>query len=296
LRPVVGGGSQELLFGALVSAIDPGDQVIIQNPGYMAYIPSIALASGKPVSLELREDENWAVNSDRLKKLAKNKRAKVFILNSPANPTGNVLSKKVLEEIADVAIDNDLYVFSDEAYEKLVYGKKHVSIGSLNGMENHVVTLQTFSKAFSMTGFRVGYAAGSREFMEALTEVHHNISLCAPHASQVVAKFALSMDKKYLDRMTKEYDRRRKFIVKRLNEIGLPTIEPFGAFYSFSNIKKVTRMNSFDFADKLLKKAKVAVVPGSEFGKHGEGYIRCSYATEFKVIEKAMNRLEKFVK
>ena len=206
-----------------------------------------------------------------------------------------MLSKSTLEEIADIAIEHDLYVFSDEAYEKLVYGKKHISIGSLNGMEEHVVTFQTFSKSYAMCGFRVGYAAGPLDLIKAMDKVHHYVTLCAPNISQLVAIKALSLSPRYTEAMRKEYDRRRVFLVNRLNELGLRTRMPNGAFYAFSNIQDYST-DSYKFAEQILKKVKVAVVPGVEFGKYGEGYVRFSYAADIKLIEEGMNRIEKFLK
>ena len=288
-------GSQEALFIAILSSLDPSEQVIVQNPGYLGYIPAIELADATPIHIKLEEEDNFEINPDRIKEAVDKKKTKAIILNTPANPTGNVLSKKTLEKIADIAVENDLYIFSDEAYEKLVYDKKHISIGSLNGMEKYIVTFQTFSKSYAMCGFRLGYAHGPKELIKAMSKSSHYVTLCAPTISQLLGVKALSLPNKYIQSMVNEYNRRRKFIVKRLNEIGLKTNMPNGAFYTFSNIKHITN-NSMKFSQDLLKKAKVAVVPGSEFVKYGEGYIRCSYAADIKLIGKAMDRIEKFVK
>ena len=217
------------------------------------------------------------------------------MVNSPANPTGNVLSRKTMEAIADIAVENDLLIFSDEAYQDLVYDKKHISFGSLNGMEKNVVTFHTFSKSYAMAGFRCGYMHGPSEFMKAASMPHHYMTLAPPHISQFMALKALSLPKTHIEKMRKEYDKRRRFIVPALNDMGLTTHMPSGAFYAFSNITGSTELNSFDFAKDLLNKAKVAVVPGSEFGKHGEGFIRFSYATEISKIKEAMDRIEKYL-
>ncbi len=292
---LVSAGSQEALFAGLLSALDPTEEVLIQNPGYLGYLPAIELVSGVPRYVKLKEEENFEINPDEIKKNV-TKKTRIIILNTPSNPTGTVIRKKVLEEIADIAVDKDLYIFSDEAYEKLVYGgKKHVSIGSLNGMKEYVVTFQSFSKSHAMCGFRLGYAAGPKDLIKAMGKAKHYVTLCPPHLSQYVGVKALSLSNKYVKKMLKEYKGRRDFIVKRLNEIGLTTTMPDGAFYTFSNISKYSK-NSYKFANKLLKDTKVAVVPGTEFGKYGEGYIRCSYATDIHLIEKAMKRLEKFLK
>ncbi len=291
---VVTCGSQEALMLATACTLDVSEQIIIPSPGFLGYLPTFELFEAFPIYLPLKEEDEWNINPDELKKLIDKKKTKVIVINTPSNPTGNVLNRKILEEIADIAVENDLYVFSDEAYEKIVYDKKHVSIGSLNGMQDYNVTFQTFSKSYAMCGYRIGYAVAPKILAEAMTKIHIYTTLCAPTISQIVAEKALSIDKKYIDAMVREYDKRRKFIVKRLNEIGLRTIMPSGAFYTFSNIHKVID-NSFKFSFDLLHEAKVAVMPGKEFGPHGEGYIRCSYATDIKKIEIAMERIEKFV-
>ncbi len=288
-------GSQEALFMALLCTIDPSEQVILQDPGFLGYLPAIELVEGVPISLKLEEVDDFEIDPDTIKKLIDKKKTRVILINTPSNPTGNVLSKKTLEEIADIAIDTDTFIFSDEAYEKLVYDKKHISIGSLNGMEDHVVTFQTFSKTYAMCGFRLGYACGPEDLIKAMSKVHTYITLCPGTFSQLLGLKALSLKKSYINKMVFEYNKRRKFIVKRLNQIGLRTPNPQGAFYAFSNIQEFSN-NSFNFANRLLKKAKVAVVPGSEFGKYGEGFIRFSYATSLDKIKIAMDRLERFLK
>jgi len=288
-------GSQEAIFSALLTTIDPTEQVILPTPGYLGYLPAIELVNGIPKYLKLEEKDKFEINPDNLKKSIDKKKTKVLIINSPSNPTGNVLSKKVLEEIADIAVDNNLYVFSDEAYEQLTYDRKHISMASLNGMKNHVVSFQTFSKSFAMCGFRLGYAVGPKKLIQEMTKVHHYVTLTAPHLSQLVGVKALSLSKKYVNSMKQRYRRRRDFIVKRLNELNLSTPTPEGAFYTFSNIQKFSK-NSVRFSRLLMDKAKVAVIPGTEFGKYGEGFVRCSFATDYDLIDKAMNRIEKFLK
>jgi len=273
--------------------LDVSEQVIIPNPSYLGYLPMFELFNAFPVALELKAEDGWHVNPDELKKLI-NKKTKAILINSPGNPTGNVLPKKILEEVADIAVDNDLYVFSDEAYEKLVYGKKHHSMGSFNGMSKNVVTMHTFSKTYAMCGYRVGYAVGPTPLIEAMNKTHVYTTSCAPTLSQKVAVDALKLKKSYLDKMVREYDRRRKMIVKGLNQIGLNTVTPNGAFYTLSDISHLSD-DSFKFAFDMLKKAKVGVVPGREFGRFGEGYIRCSYATEYNKIEEALRRMDKFI-
>lgn len=285
-------GSQSGLFAGFLSILDPKDEVIIPNPGYMAYVPGVDLVSGKPVFAKCSEKDGFCMHPDEIAKKV-SRRTRAIILNTPSNPTGAVLSKKYMEEIADIAVDKDLYVFCDEAYEDLVYDDhKHVSMRSLNGMKDYAASFFTFSKSYAMAGFRLGYCVGPAELVKAMGHSLHYMTISAPHISQLLAIEALKMKRKHIDKMVNNYDKRRKFIVKRLNAIGMPTQMPGGAFYAFANIKSYSN-DSAKFADMLLKKAKVAVVPGVEFGKFGEGYVRFSYATELKQIKKAMNRIEK---
>ena len=292
---LVSAGSQAAIFSALLSTLDPGDQVVLSNPSYLGYTPAIDLVSASPSYVKLEEEDKFEINPDEVKKAINKKKTRILILNSPANPTGNVIRKKVLEELADIAVNNDIYIFSDEAYEKIIYNKKLHSIGSLNGMKNYVLTFQTFSKSYAMAGFRLGYAAGPKELIDAMAKTSHYITVCPPHLAQLAGINALSMNTKHIDKMVKEYQRRRDFIVKKLNDISLPTVNPDGAFYAFSNIQNYSK-NSVNFAKKLIKDIKVAAVPGSEFGKFGEGYLRFSYATDYKLIKKAMERLEDYLK
>jgi len=289
-------GSQEALFAALLTTIDPTEEVITTSPGYLGYIPAIHLVNGIPKYLKVEESDQFQINPDKLRKLVNKKKTKVIILNSPNNPCGTVMPKKIMEEIADIAIDTDTHIFSDEAYEHITYDNaKHHSIGSLNGMEDYVTTFQTFSKSHAMCGFRIGYCQGPTNLIQAMNISHHYTTLTAPNISQLIAIKALQLNKKYIDTMVKEYDRRRKLIVSRLNELGLPTQTPKGAFYTFSNITKYAK-TSLQFVKDLIKHAEVATVPGTEFGPHGEGYIRCSYATKYEKIEAAMNRIEHYLK
>ncbi len=292
---VVTSGSQEGIFSALLTALDPTEQVLVPSPGYVGYTPAIDLVSATPVFVPLKEEENFMLNPDILKRHIDKKKAKVLILNTPANPTGTVMSKKLMEEVADIAIENDLIVFSDEAYEDITYdGAKHVSMASLNGMKEHTVTFHTFSKSYAMCGFRLGYCSGPKKFITEMTKNHHYVSLTAPHISQLMGVKALSLPPKYLLSMVKEYDLRRKLIVDRLNSIGMSTYMPSGAFYTFSSIKDFG-MTSSVFARKLLNEASVAVIPGTEFGPFGEGYVRCSFATAYDKIETALDRIGKFL-
>jgi aminotransferase len=289
-------GSQEALFLATLTLVDPGEKVIIPNPGFLAYIPMVESITGTQVSIPLLEKDGFELNPDRVEELIDN-RTQVLLINSPGNPTGRILKKKTLEELADIVIEHDLKVFSDEAYEKLVYdNNKHISIGSLNGMKKQVLTFQSFSKTYAMGGWRVGYAAGPKEIIKSMTRTHLYCGLCSPTISQLAALEALRGTQKCVKDMKKQYDKRRKLVIKRLNEIpGIISLNPEGAFYAFPNIKSFG-MSSVKFANFLLKKAKVLVVPGTEFGKHGEGYIRISYATSYEKIKQALNRIEKVIR
>lgn len=289
-------GSQQALFSALLTTLDPGEEIILSNPGYLGYIPAIELVNAVPNYIKLDEDKNFEIDPDKIKKAINTKKTKVILINTPNNPTGNVLSKKILEEIADIAVENNLYIFSDEAYENLVYDKKHVSIGSMNGMEEYVASFFTFSKTYAMCGFRIGYAALPKSLVKPMIKTSEYITICAPNISQLIALRALSLPKSYINKMVNEYNRRRSFIVKYLNKIGLNTRMPDGAFYAFSKITQVTNKNSSDFAEELLKKCKVAAVPGVEFGKYGENYLRFSYASKLESIKKAMERIERYLK
>jgi aminotransferase len=294
---VITTGSTEAIMLALMCSIDPGEGVMVPDPGFLAYRPSVEALNGMPLSIPLHEEDGFQLDVETLEKVIIPEKTNALILNSPSNPTGVVYSRKVMEEVAGFAMEYDLLIIADEAYEKLVYGDaKHVSIGSLNGMEDRVLTLQSFSKTYAMPGFRLGYAVGNAKLIAAMTKLHLFTSLCAPTISQVAAIEALKGPQVSVKRMVKEYDRRRRMIVKRINEIpGFRCAEPKGAFYVFPNISYY-KMKSLEFSEWLLKNAKVAVVPGTEFGRMGEGFIRCSYATAYPKIEKAMNNIERAVK
>ncbi|RLI95774.1 MAG: pyridoxal phosphate-dependent aminotransferase [Candidatus Aenigmatarchaeota archaeon] len=293
---IVTSGSTEGILLALMNTIDPGEGVIITDPGFLAYKPAIELLNGVPISIPLKEEEGFQLSVDRMQDMVIPEKTNAMILNTPMNPTGTVLSKKTLEEVADFAVENEILVISDEAYEKLVYSDaKHISIGSLNGMEDHVITLQTFSKTYAMPGFRVGYACGPDNIIKSMSKLHIFSSISAPTVSQMAALEALKGPQGAVGRMVKEYDRRRKMVIRRLKSIpNFFCMEPKGAFYAFPNISEFG-MSSLDFAKFLLEKAKVATVPGTEFGSHGEGYIRISYATEYGKIEEALDRIDRVV-
>lgn len=289
-------GSQEALFLASLSLLDPGEKMIIPDPGFLAYRPMIEAITGTSVSIPIKSEKGFDFDVDELRKLIDG-RTRILLINTPSNPTGAVMKKKTLEAIADVAIENDLVIFSDEAYEKFVYdNNQHISIASLKGMEDRVLTFQSFSKTYAMTGFRIGYVAGPEEIIKAMTRLHIYTTVSAPTVSQFAALEALDGNQSFVEVMRKEYDKRRKLIIKRLEEIPhINCLKPEGAFYAFPSIKGL-KMSSLQASEFLLKKAKVLVVPGNEFGIHGEGYIRMSYATSYEKIEEAMDRIEKAVK
>ncbi len=292
---VVTCGSQEALLLSAACTLDVSEQILLPNPGFMGFLPSFELFNAGIRTYGLKEEHAFEPDPDEIKRKIDLKKTRVILINSPANPTGNVISRKVLEELADLAIEYDLSIFSDEAYEKIVYDDaKHISIGSLNGMQDRVFTFQSFSKTYAMCGFRLGYVVAPEKAAEAIKKTHVYTTICAPTLSQKLGIKALSLPHKYTAAMVKEYDRRRKVIVKRLNAMGLSTPNPRGAFYTFSNIKHINK-NSTKFAFELLKKQKVAVVPGSDFGSEGEGFIRCSFATKLPIIQKALDRIEKFI-
>ena len=289
-------GSQEALFLATLALLDPGEKMLVPNPGFLAYIPMVETVTGVPVSVPMLEEDGFEYDPDTVEKLI-DRRTRILLINTPNNPTGRILKKKTLEELADIAVDYDLTIFSDEAYEKFVYDRnKHISIGSLNGMKDHVVTFQSFSKSYAMPGWRVGYAAGPKDIIQSMTRMHIYAGLCSPTISQLAAVEALEGDQKCVKEMRDEYDRRRKLIIKRLKEIPkISCLKPEGAFYAFPNITGL-KMKSTEVVQFFLKKARVLTVPGTEFGKYGEGYIRMSYATAYEKIEEALNRIEKVVR
>ena len=289
-------GAKEAIHLSLMSLLDPGEAALIPDPGYMPYRAMAETITVEPLSVQLKMEDGFEYDIDEIKRAMEPKETKVMILNSPSNPTGTVLSKKKLEEIADFAIDNSIVIISDEAYEKFVYdGAKHVSIGSLNGMKDHVVSIFSFSKTYAMPGFRIGYACGPADIIQAMTRLKMGTTLSTPTISQLAAIEALGGSQASVKKMVAEYGRRRKFMWKRLNGIGMECLKPKGAFYMFPRIPK-GKHNSSMFSHSLLHKSKVLVVPGTEFGKYGEGFVRMSYATSYEKIVMAMERLEKVLK
>lgn len=285
-------GSTEALLMGLMTVVDAGEEVLIPNPAFLAYEPMVDLVTGDPVSYKLSDKDGFQIHPEEMEDKITNK-TKAIILNTPSNPTGTVLKKKVLEEIADIAVEHDLIVFSDEAYEKFCFGKgKHVSMASLNGLGDHVLTFHSFSKSYAMPGFRLGYVAGHPELVHKMSQIHIYTSLAASTANQYGAMAALQLNKSHVEKMKTSYDERRKLTLKLLKDT--PTlhveVEPEGAFYIFPRIVS-NKQSSSEFVHSMLKKAKVLMVPGNEFGKYGEGFVRISYATGKERINEAFERL-----
>ncbi|MEE9610686.1 MAG: aminotransferase class I/II-fold pyridoxal phosphate-dependent enzyme, partial [Desulfatiglandales bacterium] len=282
-------------FDLAVRAItQPGEETIIPEPSYVSYKPCVSLAGGKPMPVATKVEDSFKVKSKAIEDAITNK-SKAIVLNYPNNPTGATMNKNELEAVAKVAEDNDLLVISDEVYDKLTYDGKHTCFASLDGMKERTILLNGFSKAYAMTGWRIGYACGDSEIIEGMMKIHQYSMLCAPITGQMAAIEALRHGEREMKQMMKMYDRRRKLIVKRLNDMGLTCFEPKGAFYAFPSIA-ASGLSSEEFSEGLLKKEKVAVVPGNVFGDSGEGFIRCSYAASIEEINNAMDRMEKFLR
>ncbi len=286
-------GVSEALYLTLTAVLDPGDEVIVPTPCFVAYQPEILLAGGVPVELPTRLEDGFQVRPEALEHRV-TPRTKAVLLGYPNNPTGAVMSRQNLTGVAAIAERHDLLVISDEIYDRLVYGgHEHVCFASIPGMHPRTVTLGGFSKDYAMTGWRIGYAAAPAELLAALRKVHQYTIMSASTTAQDAAVEALLHGEPHVERMRTEYDRRRRLIVGGLNELGLPTFEPLGAFYAFPSIA-ATGMNDQAFAEALLSEERVAVVPGSAFGADG-GFVRCSYATAYEKIEQALERLRRFM-
>jgi aminotransferase len=286
-------GVSEALDLAMRSIIDPKDEVLSPDPTYVSYGPCTVLAGGTFVPVPTTVENDFKVRASDIEKRVTD-RTKAILIGYPNNPTGAVMEKHELAEIAEVAQNHDLLVVSDEIYDRLVYGIKHTCFASLPGMKERTILMGGFSKAYAMTGWRVGYAAARPEIIEAMTKVHQYTMLCAPITAQMAAVEALRTGEAAVQEMVADYDRRRRVMLKGLNDIGLACFEPRGAFYCFPSVK-VTGLSSEEFAEKLLVEEKVAVVPGQAFGECGEGYVRCCYATALSDIEEALRRMGRFV-
>lgn len=291
---VVTVGGSEAIDIALRAMIDPLDEVLVPQPSYVSYVPCVALTGGVPVIIELKEENDFKLTKqDILNKITD--KTKILIMPFPNNPTGAIMTKEELKEIAEVVIEKDLFVLSDEIYSELTYGSEHVSIASIDGMKERTIVINGFSKSYAMTGWRLGYAAGPNVIIEQMTKIHQFAIMCAPTTSQYAAIEALKNGDKDVEMMRDAYDKRRRFMVHELREMGLECFEPFGAFYVFPSIK-CTGMTSDEFANRLLKEEKVAIVPGTAFGDCGEGFLRISYAYSIENLKTALERLNRFVK
>lgn len=289
-------GGTEAIFLALLGLVNPGDEVLVPNPGFVCYEPGVLLAGGIPVSVPLLEGNCFKPYIEHVTSLITNK-SRVMILNFPNNPTGAVLSREEVASLAKIAVERDLIVISDEVYEKIVYDNaEHHCLATFPGMRERTLVVNSFSKTYAMTGLRVGYVYGPKELISPVWLVHQYLVACVDTFAQYAALAALEGSQDFVTSMVKEFDRRRRFVFKRLNEIeGFSCTLPKGAFYIFPNIKSF-KMSSEKFAQLLLKEAHVATVPGSAFGSYGEGYIRVSYAAAYDQLEEALNRVEKAVK
>ncbi len=286
------GGSEaiDLCFRAM---LDDGDEVLIPEPSYVSYAPCAVLAGGKPVFIDLKAENEFKLTPQEILEKVTDK-TKILVLPFPNNPTGSILNRKELEEIAKVVIEKDLYVLSDEIYSALTYTDKHVSIAEIEGMKERTVLVNGFSKAYAMTGWRLGYACAPKVILEQMTKIHQFAIMCAPTTSQYAAIEALKNGDKDVEMMKEAYNGRRRFLMHSFNEMGLECFEPFGAFYVFPCIKEFG-LTSEEFAIRFLKEEKVAVVPGTAFGASGEGFIRISYAYSLDTLKTAMQRLKRFV-
>ena len=286
------GGSEAIDIG-LRAMLDPGDEVLIPQPSYVSYEPCTILAGGVPVIINLKEENEFRLTKDELL-AAITPKTKVLILPYPNNPTGAIMERGDLEEIAKVCIENDIFVMSDEIYSALTYGVEHVSIASIPGMKERTILINGFSKAYAMTGWRLGYACGPGNVIAQMTKIHQFAIMCAPTTSQYAAVQALRYGDSEIEKMRESYDQRRKFLIHTFRRMGLECFEPFGAFYIFPSIKSLG-MSSDDFAQELLKAEKVAVVPGTAFGDCGEGFLRISYAYSLEELKTATDRIARFV-
>jgi aminotransferase len=291
---VVTVGASEAVAAAMTALVDPGDEVVLHEPSYVAYVPAIVFNGGVPVHVPTRFEDDFALDPDALE-AAITPRTKILFLGYPCNPTGAVLPAEKLRAIAEIAQRHDLLVVSDEIYDRLVYGgHHHEALSSLPRMKDRTVLIGGFSKAYAMTGWRVGYACAPREILEGILKVHQYGIMSAPTMAQDAAVAALTGAETDVQRMVAEYDRRRRLVVDGLNSIGLATFEPRGAFYAFPWIGG-TGLTSAAFSERLLQEEQVAVVPGDAFGPSGEGHVRISYATAYEKLETALERIERFV-
>lgn len=287
------GGSEAIDMG-LRAMVNPGDEVLIPQPSYVSYEPCAVLAGAKPVIIELKAENEFRLTAEELEAAITDK-TKILILPFPNNPTGAIMEKKDLEAVAEVILKHDIFVMSDEIYAELTYKDRHVSIVEIPGMRERTVLINGFSKAYAMTGWRLGYACGPQEIIQQMTKLHQFAIMCAPTTSQYAAVEALKNGDDDVAEMRTAYNQRRRFLMNAFREMGLECFEPYGAFYVFPCIKEFG-MTSDEFATRFLEEEKVAVVPGTAFGDCGEGFLRISYAYSLENLKTAIGRLERFVK
>jgi len=287
-------GGSEAIDLAMRAMLNPGDEVLIPQPSFVSYLPCVVLADGAPKVINLKEENEFRLTKQELLDGITEK-TKILVLPFPNNPTGAVMSRTDLEEIAEVIIEKDLFVLSDEIYSELSYDGDHVSIASLPGMRERTITINGFSKAYAMTGWRLGYVCAPEEITAQMTKIHQFAIMCAPTNSQYAAVEALKNGDSDVAEMREAYNGRRRYLMHAFKEMGLPCFEPFGAFYVFPSIKEFG-MTSEEFATRLLEEEKVAVVPGSAFGDCGEGYLRISYAYSLEDLKVALMHLERFIR
>ena len=286
------GGSEAIDIG-LRAIINPGDEVIIPQPSYVSYEPCAVLAGAKPVIINLKAENEFRLTAEELRAAITDK-TKILILPFPNNPTGAIMERKDLEAIAKVCIEKDILVMSDEIYAALTYKEKHVSIAEIDGMKERTILINGFSKAYAMTGWRLGYACAPKDLIKQMTKIHQFAIMCAPTISQYAAVEALKNGDKDVEEMRQAYNQRRRFLMDSFKKMGLDCFEPFGAFYVFPCIKEFG-MTSEEFATKFLQEEKVAIVPGTAFGDCGEGFLRISYAYSLENLKEAIGRLERFI-
>lgn len=286
-------GGSEGIDAAFRAMLNPGDEVLIPQPSYVSYEPCAVLADGDPVIIELKEENEFRLTKEELLAAITDK-TKILVLPFPNNPTGAIMEKEDLEAIAEVCIEKDIFVLSDEIYSELSYKGDHVSIASLPGMRERTILINGFSKAYAMTGWRLGYACGPADIIAQMTKIHQYAIMCAPTTSQYAAVEALRNGDEDVAMMRESYDQRRRFLMNAFQEMGLSCFEPYGAFYTFPSIKEFG-MSSDEFATRFLEEEKVAVVPGTAFGACGEGFLRISYAYSLEQLKEALGRLSHFV-
>jgi aminotransferase len=287
-------GVSEALYLAMTAIVDPGDEVIIPEPCFVSYAPEVCFAGGVPVMVPTYVENDFRVTAEEIE-AAVTPRTKAVLLGYPNNPTGAVMTRQVMTEIAAVAEEHDLLLISDEIYDQLVYGVPHVCVPALPGIRERTILLGGFSKDYAMTGWRIGYACAEPELLAAMRKVHQYTIMSAPTTAQAAALAALEQGDEHVQRMRDEYDRRRRLVVEGFNTLGMSCFEPRGAFYAFPSIQR-SGMSSDEFAMRLLEEEEVAVVPGDAFGRSGAGFVRVSYATAYEEIEEALNRIERFMR